>query len=50
MRKPDPAEARMCVYSRELARQLRFSPYRLTDRTTKDGEGPCLVSRVPLTF
>lgn len=37
MRNPDKAESRVCVFTRELAKSLRYSPYRLTDESKKDG-------------
>ncbi|KAH8083044.1 DNA-directed RNA polymerase III, subunit Rpc31 [Filobasidium floriforme] len=36
MRNPDQAESRVCVFTREMAKSLRFSPYRLRDNAEKD--------------
>jgi hypothetical protein len=38
MRNPDQAESRVCVFTREMAKSLRFSPYRLRDNAEKDGQ------------
>lgn len=38
MRNPDQAESRVCVFTREMAKSLRFSPYRLRDNAEKDGK------------
>jgi len=38
MDNPSTSESRICVFTRELAKTLRYSPYRLTDETGKDGK------------
>ena len=40
MDNPSTSESRICVFTRELAKTLRYSPYRLTDETGKDGKRP----------
>lgn len=42
MRNPDQAESRVCVFTREMAKSLRFSPYRLRDNAEKDGQSQIL--------